>query len=108
MLAAEEFARPADTGLDFVADNENVVLVAVADHLLDVVFVQGVDAAFALNELHHDGAGGFVDRRQKVVKIVGNGVGKPFSEGIKVVVENLLAGGRPTSSPSGRGRNLKA
>ena len=56
VLEREERAGPADAGLDFIDEQEPVVLFAVFGDRLHVLLVEDVDAAFALDQFHHDGA----------------------------------------------------
>ena len=51
MLIGEPFAGASDAGLDFVEDQQGVVLVAEGAGGFQIRLVGGVDAAFALDRL---------------------------------------------------------
>ena len=67
----------------------------------DVVRVQRDDAALALHQLHHDGAGVLVGGLFQRGKVARGHVVKISREGAEVVVEHVLAGG-------GQGRQCAA
>src|SRR5262249_30885605 len=53
----EERARAADSGLDLVQHEQDLLFVAPGADALEVVAGRNIDAAFALNDLEQNGAG---------------------------------------------------
>src|SRR5438128_450628 len=54
MIAREHFARAAETGLDFVDDEKEILLVAELSNLTEVIAGSHVNAALALHDLQND------------------------------------------------------
>ena len=90
-----EIARPAITGLDFVDDDQDIVGMRIFCDLLDIFFVEGMDAAFALNHFHHDSADVvFFAKLLHIVKIIGFGIDEAVDEGTEILMERVLAASR--------------
>ena len=92
LLEGEEAARAADARLDLIHQQQPVVFLAQIGQGLDHGLVQGVQAALALDELHHDAAH-VVPRLGLDALQVGVGVAEGLVEGEEVVVVAVLAGG---------------
>ncbi len=67
--------------------------VAQSAHSLHIVGVQRHDAALALDEFQHNGAGVAVHQLLQRLDIPRRGVQEPLIEGAEIVVEHLLPGG---------------
>ncbi len=57
MLTGQELAGAAHAGLHLIDDEQNVFFLAERRDLGNIVGIQGDNAALALYQLHHDGAG---------------------------------------------------
>ena len=101
MLARQELAGAAHAGLHLVHNDEDVFFPAERRDPGDVVRVQRDDAALALHQLHHDGAGVLIGGLFQRGKVARGHVVKISREGAEVVVEHVLAGG-------GQGRQCAA
>ena len=101
MLARQELAGAAHAGLHLVHNDKDVFFPAERRDPGDVVRVQRDDAALALHQLHHDGAGVLVGGLFQRGKVARGHVVKISREGAEVVVEHVLAGG-------GQGRQCAA
>ena len=93
VLAAQEGAGAAHAGLHLVHDEDQVLLVTELAHSLHIIGVQRHDAALALDEFQHDGAGVAVHQLLQRLDIPRRGVQEPLIEGAEIVVEHLLTGG---------------
>ena len=77
-LVAQQLTRARDTGLDLIADQKHIVLVAKCPGLLQVIFVRNNDACLTLDRLDEEtgevGAGGLERLTQSCLVIVGDGL----------------------------------
>ena len=89
----EEGAGAAHAGLHLVHNEHQIFFIAELAHSLHIVGVQRHDAALALDEFQHDGAGVAVHQLLQRLDIPRRGVQEPLIEGAEIVVEHLLTGG---------------
>lgn len=77
-LVAQQLTRARDTGLDLVADQQHIVLIAECPGLLQVLWVGDNDSCLALDRLDEEssevGAGGLERLAQSCPVIVGDGL----------------------------------
>ena len=92
---AKQAAGTANAGLHLVDDKQHILLARRRLlYLLDELAVKRQNAALALNQLHHDGAGHIVlPLRLHDFDVVGNRVIKALGKREEIVVETLLTGG---------------
>lgn len=103
-LVTQQLTRAGDTGLDLVADQEYIVLVAQSASLLQVILVRNDNTSLALNRLNQEGgqvgAGRLKGLAQSSLVIVGDGLlgagdGAPDTGEVgPVVLTGLRVGGQ--------------
>lgn len=89
---AEELTAASDAGLDFVDDEEDILIITELLHLTEVIVVKDIDAALALHDLKHDCADVIGARVPECVEIAGLAVPEAFGEGEEELVEDVLTG----------------
>ena len=93
MLIAKPLAGAADTGLDFIEEQQQVFGGAQLAQASQEFGGGGQDAAFALNGLAEDRDGGGGDGGTDGVEVIELGIDKPGHEGSKPILIFGLAGG---------------
>ncbi|MNI48567.1 hypothetical protein D3C73_1031350 [compost metagenome] len=78
MLVGEHLAGAAHAGLDFVHDQQQLVLVGQLAQALHELLGSGEDAAFTLHRFQHDGDGLVVDQLLHRFQVVQFGLGEAF------------------------------
>src|SRR5699024_446512 len=59
---------------------------------LDIVLLKGIDAAFSLNQLHHDGAHIVPALSKETIHVIGVGIAEALGKGEEKFMEVILAG----------------
>ena len=91
---AVEFSCTAISCLYFVDDEEDVMFLGISADAFEEVFIEGMDAAFALDRFYHDGADfrmGFAEFDEGI-EVIGRCVEESFCQGEEVLMEYVLAG----------------
>lgn len=111
-LVAEQLARPRDTSLDLVADQQDVVLVAQLSGQLQIIVVRNNNSGFTLNRLEEEGSESGTDLlkglAQSILVIVRNGLVRagnraPDAGDVRpVVLARLGVGGQRDGSHLGK------
>ncbi len=94
MLITKQLACPTQTTLHLVEDKEDVPLIAELPNLTDIVHLGGVDPAFSLNGLQHDGTGVVIDGLIQGFNIIDGNTYKLGRQWAVILLMLLLAGGR--------------
>ena len=90
-----KFAGASVAGLNFIHDDQNVLLFAELHNFCNIICRKLIHAALALNRFDHDGGAGiFVSQAMQLRNVSGRCVDKSFRERSEFRVEAVLAGCR--------------
>src|SRR5436190_3243555 len=111
MLVAEPFSRPAATSLDFVEDEEEIIVVRQFAEALQKAGRRELDATFSLNGLDHNRTGVAVNQFRSRCQVAMRGIAETGDERTKSLVIFWLGGGcqraeRPSVKPAGERDNF--
>ena len=85
----------AVAGLHFVDDDQNILFMGIVDDGVDKGRVEGMNAAFALYQFHHDSADIILfSQSLDRFKVICFGVDEAVQEGTEILMKRILAAGR--------------
>ena len=94
ILIGEELARTPDAALDFIEDEQCMMLVAERADFLQVAVIRCMDTALALDGLEHDRTGLVAHGFLKLIDIVVVDIGEAARHGAEALLVVRLARGR--------------